>query len=413
MRVRPLVVFAVVALAVLGQVTVNWGEAYEVPEPPLVGPGEFVISYSSFIYDVGTNDLVSTCTLVVLWSGISYVNSTGLAGGDDTSSFKANISMAFARNTLEGILSEWSFDTLRRYLDLGTPSGFMEQTLDVVWHVDSLGMVFEGYSMMGVMPWTYARLQNVIKLTVMNETSPLNASLQLSTAQGPGTTTYVDAVFENNEEFNLTAAATTLDVWEGWIVRVNGRYVDSLNKDILATTWKTFTPGSVTEFEAQGWNWSGASPGFYVVMVEIVLCEYIVVTVPEGSGAVNHMPLAEFTVDPLSGNRSTVFEFDALMSWDWEDNGTEIEFRWDWNNDRRWDVEWTPARLATHEFYDEGEQTVTMQVRDSEGLVNETHMVILIEEGDDLLLIFVSAALVAVVIATLVLMHRSSKRQEP
>lgn len=411
--VRPLVVLTVAALAVLGQAMATLDQSSECTARSQVDVGEFVISYSYITYAVETNDLTSVWTLQILSDGVCYINYTDVAGGSGISSEMANISEDLAKDTFDGILSEWSDDMLRRYRDLGSGRGVLDHRLDVEWHNASIGTVFEGLSMMGVMPWTYARLHNIYNLILMNKTSPLDVSLELTATQGTDTTTHVRAVLENNELFNLTAFSTTIDVWEGWIVRVNGRFTESLNRGVLPLTWTTLPPGTVTEFSAQDWNWSGASPGFYVVMVKIVIMEYIIVTVPDASGAVNQPPLAEFDVNTLSGNLSTIFKFDALMSWDWEDNGTELEFRWDWNSDRRWDLEWSPSRLATNQFYEKGEHVVTMQVRDSQGLINETTMVISVEEGGSLLLISVSVTLAAIAVVTILLMRRSSKRESP
>jgi len=411
--VRPFVVLTVAALAVLGQAIAPLNQSSEYTARSQVEVGEFVISYSYITYAVDTNDLTSVWTLQILSDGVCYVNYTDVAGGSGISSETASISEDLAKDTFDGILSEWSDDMLRRYRDLGSQSGVVAHKLDVEWHNASIGTVFEGLSMIGVMPWTYARLYNIYDLIMMNRTSLLDVSLDLTATQGTDTTTHVGAEFENNELFNVTAFSTTIDVWGGWIVRVNGRFTESLNRGVLPMTWTTLQPGTVTEFSAQDWDWSGASPGFYVVMVNIVVFEYIVITVPDSSGAVNHEPLAEFDVNVMSGNRSTVFEFDALMSWDWEDNGTDLEFRWDWNNDRRWDLEWSPSRLATNQFYEKGEHIVTMQVRDSQGLISETTMVISVEEGGNLLLISVSATLAAIAVATIILMRRSSKRESP
>lgn len=413
MLVRTLVAVIVAALAAFGQVMVTWDQPSEHTARSQVDVGEFVISYSYFVYGAEADDLRSVWTLQIFSDGVCYSNYTDIAGGSGISSEMANISEDLAEDTFDGILSEWSDDMLRRYRDLASQSGLVAHKLDVEWHNASIGTVFEGHSMIGVMPWTYARLYNIYGLLPMNKTTPLDVSLEISASNGPGMTTYVSAVFTNNESFNLTQFGATLDLWEGWIVRVNGRFVESLNGNVLPLTWTTFLPDSVTEFSAQDWDWSGASPGFYVVMVRIVILEYIIVTVPDSSGAVNHPPLAEFDVNVMSGNRSTVFEFDALMSWDWEDNGTDLEFRWDWNNDRRWDLEWSPSRLATNQFYEKGEHIVTMQVRDSQGLISETTMVISVEEGGNLLLISVSATLAAIAVATIVLMRRSSKRESP
>ncbi len=410
MRARPLVVFAVALLAVFGQAVATWDPSSDQTARSQVDVGEFVITYSYITFSVETSNLESVWTLQILSNGLCYTNFTDVEGAGGISSGTANISEDLAKETFDGILSEWSDDMLRRYRDLGSLRGVVEHKLDVEWHNASIGTVFDGLSMMGVMPWTYARLHNIYNLILMNRTSPLDVSLEVTATQGTDTTTEVRAVFENNELFNLTAFGTILDVWEGWIVRVNGRFTESLNRGVLPTTWTTFPPGTVTEFSPQDWNWSGASPGLYVVMVRIVILEYIIVSVPDSSGAVNQPPLAEFDVNTLSGNMSTVFEFDALMSWDWEDNGTDLEFRWDWNNDRRWDLEWSPSRLATNQFYEKGEHVVTMQVRDSQGFINETTMVISVEEGSNLLLISVFVTLAAVAVVTIFLMRRSSRR---
>jgi len=89
----------------------------------------------------------------------------------------------------------------------------------------------------------------------------------------------------------------------------------------------------------------------------------------------NQPPEASFKVQRAFGVVSeTEFQFDASQSSDPEDPLGALQVRWDWDasDGLNWDTDWSPIKIAGHVFSQAGDLTVTLQVRDTEGLVDET-----------------------------------------
>ena len=82
----------------------------------------------------------------------------------------------------------------------------------------------------------------------------------------------------------------------------------------------------------------------------------------------NTAPTASFTVDPTSGTTATVFTFDASGSSDNEDATSDLQVRWDWENDGTYDTNWSTTKITTYQFSTAGTHTVELIVRDTGGL---------------------------------------------
>jgi uncharacterized protein (TIGR02145 family) len=87
--------------------------------------------------------------------------------------------------------------------------------------------------------------------------------------------------------------------------------------------------------------------------------------------AANTPPSASFTVSPPSGDTQTVFTLSASESTDMEDETSQLEVRWDWENDGTWDTNYSTVKSITHQFGFEGAKAVALEVRDSEDLMDE------------------------------------------
>ncbi len=88
--------------------------------------------------------------------------------------------------------------------------------------------------------------------------------------------------------------------------------------------------------------------------------------------SINRIPIALFTVEPSTGNTSTLFRFDASESFDGESDADELKVRWDWENDGVWDTELSTDQQATHRFQTGGTYLVRLEVQDSGGLTDST-----------------------------------------
>ncbi len=82
----------------------------------------------------------------------------------------------------------------------------------------------------------------------------------------------------------------------------------------------------------------------------------------------NNPPTASFTVTPNTGDTQTNFQFDASGSTDNEDANSSLQVRWDFETDGIWDVDWTSAKVVNHQYNQQGNYNVTLEVKDSEGL---------------------------------------------
>lgn len=83
---------------------------------------------------------------------------------------------------------------------------------------------------------------------------------------------------------------------------------------------------------------------------------------------INTAPVASFVINPDSGNTNTDFQFDASSSHDDQDSLYFLQIRWDWQNDKIWDTNYSTIKIAKHQFTDSGLKHIAMEVKDSGGL---------------------------------------------
>lgn len=85
---------------------------------------------------------------------------------------------------------------------------------------------------------------------------------------------------------------------------------------------------------------------------------------------VNTRPVASFTATHDASN-FLIYHVNASSSFDFED-GTNLEYRWDWENDGIWDTGYSTTKTATHQYSTEGTKTIKLEVRDTKGLTHTT-----------------------------------------
>ena len=81
---------------------------------------------------------------------------------------------------------------------------------------------------------------------------------------------------------------------------------------------------------------------------------------------VNTRPVAQFTATEDDDN-SLLYHFDASASSDYED-GTNLEYRWDYDGNGVWDTPFSPSAAADHEYPDYRTYNARLAVRDRNGL---------------------------------------------
>lgn len=79
------------------------------------------------------------------------------------------------------------------------------------------------------------------------------------------------------------------------------------------------------------------------------------------------IPVAAYTVNPLTGNILTEFIFDASGCTDKETSSKELKVRWDFENDDTWDTEYSTTKTITHIFSEVATYTVIVEVVDIAG----------------------------------------------
>ncbi len=87
-----------------------------------------------------------------------------------------------------------------------------------------------------------------------------------------------------------------------------------------------------------------------------------------GTPTANQPPVATFTVTPDTGTITTTFMVDASASQDPE--GT-IAVSWQWEDGGAW-AEGTPTDTASHQYSTKGTKTISLRVKDSEGVTDTT-----------------------------------------
>ena len=93
-------------------------------------------------------------------------------------------------------------------------------------------------------------------------------------------------------------------------------------------------------------------------------------------------PYAYFEVDPEQGTISTEFQFDASGSDDAEDQSTQLQVRWDFENDGTWEKDWSTDKTESHQFGSPGTYTVKLELKDTGDLTDEATKQVIVSESD-------------------------------
>ncbi len=82
----------------------------------------------------------------------------------------------------------------------------------------------------------------------------------------------------------------------------------------------------------------------------------------------NPLLVVDFTWAPEGGTTSDVFTLNASSSHDPEDQYNSFQYRWDFNHDDFFDTEFSDNPIVEHEFKEEGENSIKLEIRDQYGL---------------------------------------------
>ena len=181
----------------------------------------------------------------------------------------------------------------------------------------------------------------------------------------------------------------------------SGQVVNTISDDYnggYAVTLTSDRPGDVIEVTAIKGNCYGANSGafeygggFDFLWLDVTLdgvIATITLTVTDAAGQIDTMnrtvawvasPNASFTVSPPMGYPTTIFTFDASSSSDAETPLSELQVRWDWEDDGIWDTNWSTKKQAEHQYAQHGTYKVRLEVMDTDGFIGFALMDFLVD----------------------------------
>jgi len=92
-------------------------------------------------------------------------------------------------------------------------------------------------------------------------------------------------------------------------------------------------------------------------------------------------PVAFFKMAPVSGNTTTIFQFDADSSTGQGTRDNPILVRWDWDADGTWDQMYSAGSKITHRFFKPGNYTIIMEASSLKGNCDTMSIGITIPRG--------------------------------
>ncbi len=92
-------------------------------------------------------------------------------------------------------------------------------------------------------------------------------------------------------------------------------------------------------------------------------------------------PLADFTINFLTGDTYTLFEVDASLSSDPDGPDSLMKYKWDWESDGIYDLLFDYNPRASHRFSKAGIYSITVQVIDLQGLTHSAQKEISVSRG--------------------------------
>jgi hypothetical protein len=97
----------------------------------------------------------------------------------------------------------------------------------------------------------------------------------------------------------------------------------------------------------------------------------------------NTAPVADFTSTPETPDTSETITFDASDTLDDEDLISQLQFKWDFDNDGEWDTSYSSSSSVEKKYIIAGTYTVVLQVKDSGGLIHKNVQQLTVTQGTD------------------------------
>jgi uncharacterized protein (TIGR02145 family) len=96
----------------------------------------------------------------------------------------------------------------------------------------------------------------------------------------------------------------------------------------------------------------------------------------------NQPPVAQFSIDPVTGNDETIFMMDASLTTDPDDNAETLLFIWDWEGDGIFDTQYATRKKGDHKYARSGDYKVTLVVKDPRGMTDTLKVPLLVSSSN-------------------------------
>ena len=120
---------------------------------------------------------------------------------------------------------------------------------------------------------------------------------------------------------------------------------------------------------------------YFLLLPCLSVC--IVLLIWQSCSKENQPPVAQFTIDPVTGNDQTIFVMDASATTDPDDKADAILVTWDWEGDGIFDSQYATKKKVDHKYAKSGHYNVTLVAKDPRGLT-DTLVVPLVVSSSDL-----------------------------
>jgi len=239
----------------------------------------FVVRYCTHDNFTGDPPYLNDRYLFIYSNGTAaYQSISNNQWGNSTTNWTGQLSAALISELYETLIGE-EFNSLSdSYDDLGWSQAWMNHIERACIEVSGelKTVTFNGRSMMGIVPASYALLNNIRNLVVEGLSDLPNATLDIVVTElsNRGPTAKITANFTNMGGTILHDSGLCNISWPTYIISVNGSTVGDLQDGVYPYCYMEFDPQTSTDFGPWEWNRTGLSPGKYVIMSRVVIWDY-------------------------------------------------------------------------------------------------------------------------------------------
>jgi uncharacterized protein (TIGR02145 family) len=96
----------------------------------------------------------------------------------------------------------------------------------------------------------------------------------------------------------------------------------------------------------------------------------------------NQAPVAQFTIDPVTGNDETIFVMDGTATTDPDDDAETILVSWDYEGDGIFDTQYATRKKGDHKYTKAGSYNVTLVAKDPRGLTDTVSVPLIVSSSN-------------------------------